>query len=155
MADRKGKLQLNTKQKDRLFYGSLILLALFVFLFVGSGEPVLFDDSGAYIKIDQIEGVMPVYPLFLLLNQWLFGLERYLYAVVVEQAVVAVACVCLFVMTLRNEFQLHYWETYLAFFLSLLPFTTEMPQSMATQQILTEGLSYALFYLVVIVLLKA
>ncbi|MDE6604077.1 MAG: hypothetical protein K2K90_18405 [Lachnospiraceae bacterium] len=155
MADRKGKLQLNMKQKNRLFYGSLILLALFIFLFVGSGEPVLFDDSGAYIKIDQIEGVMPVYPIFLLLNQFLFGLEGYLGMVVIEQAALAAMCVIFFVKTLRDEFHLHYWETYLVFFLSVLPFTTEMPQSMATQQILTEGLSYALFYLFVVALLKA
>ena len=74
---------------------------------------------------------------------------------IVEQGILAAVCVILFVRTLKDEFHLHYWETYLFFFLSLMPFTTEMPQSMATQQILTEGLSYALFYLFVIVMLKA
>ena len=152
----KGKgFRLNASQSNCLFYGSLVLAALFVFLFVGSGEPVLLDDSGAYVRIDRIEGVMPVYPLFLLLNQYLFGLENYLSVVIVEQAVIAASCVILFVKTLKDEFHLHYWETYLAFFLSLMPFTTDMPQSMATQQILTEGLSYALFYLFLVVLLKA
>ncbi len=155
MVEKGKRIQLNAVQKNRLFYGSLVLLAIFSFLAVGSREPVLFDDSGAYTKIDPIEGVMPVYPLFLLLNQYLFGLDRYLYAVVVEQGVLAAICVILFVRTLKDEFHLHYWETYLFFFLSLMPFTTEMPQSMATQQILTEGLSYALFYLFVIVMLKA
>lgn len=155
MVEKGKRIQLNEVQKNRLFYGSLVLLALLSFLAVGSREPVLFDDSGAYTKIDPIEGVMPVYPLFLLLNQYLFGLDRYLYAVVVEQGILAAVCVILFVRTLKHEFHLHYWETYLFFFLSLMPFTTEMPQSMATQQILTEGLSYALFYLFVIVLLKA
>lgn len=152
----KGKgFRLNASQSNCLFYGSLVLAALFVFLFVGCGEPVLLDDSGSYVRIDRIEGVMPVYPLFLLLNQYLFGLENYLSVVIVEQAVIAASCVILFVKTLKDEFHLHYWETYLAFFLSLMPFTTDMPQSMATQQILTEGLSYALFYLFLVVLLKA
>lgn len=146
--------QLNARQKEWLLYGSLFFLALFAFLGVGLGKPVLFDDSGAYTQIKRIEGVMPIYPLFLLVNQFLFGLDSYLRAVVVEQAVVASVCVILFVKTIRDTFLLRYWETYLIFFLSLLPFTTEMPQSMATQQILTEGLSYALFYLFVIVLLK-
>lgn len=154
MAEKGKRLQLNTSQKNRLFYGSLVLFALFAFLFVGSREPVLFDDSGSYINIRRTEGVMPVYPLFLLINQYLFGMERYLDIVVVEQAVLAAACVILFVKTIRDEFHLYDWESYLVFFLSLMPFTTEMPQSMATQQILTEGLSYALFYLFVIVLLK-
>lgn len=154
MSGNRKKRQLNMKQKNWLFYGSLVLLALAVFLLVGSREPVLFDDSGAYTRIKRIEGVMPVYPLFLLLNQYLFGLESYLEAVVVEQGVLAAVCVIGFVKTIRDEFHLRYWETYLVFFLSLMPFTTDMPQSMATQQILTEGLSYALFYLFVIVLLR-
>ena len=154
MAEIRKKSQLNMAQKDRLFYGSLILLALLAFLFAGSGEPVLFDDSGAYIRIRRVEGVMPLYPLFLLINQYLFGLERYLSAVVAEQGILAAGCVIFFVKTVRDEFHLRYWETYLVFFLSLMPFTTDMPQSMATQQILTEGLSYALFYLFVTILLR-
>lgn len=103
MAEKEKSLQLNTSQRNWLFYGSLILLALVAFLFVGSGEPVLFDDSGAYTKIKRVEGVMPLYPLFLLINQCLFGLERYLDVVIVEQAVLAAVCVILFVKTLRDE----------------------------------------------------
>lgn len=98
---------------------------------------------------------MPIYPLFILLNQYLFGLDRYLDFVVAEQAVLATLCVVLFTKVVRDEFDLQYWESYLVFFLSLLPFTTELPQSMATQQILTEGLGYSLFYLFMIILLKA
>ncbi len=143
------------KKNNFILYISLAVLAFIAFLVFGSREPVLFDDSGSYTIIKNVEGVMPVYPLFLLLNQYVFGLERYLDVVVVEQAVLATVCVLLFVKTLKDEFHLNYWETYLAFFLSLIPFTTEMPQSMATQQILTEGLSYALFYLFLTVLLKA
>lgn len=148
-------LQPDSRQHDRLFYMSLVLLALAVFLLVGSREPVLFDDSGTYMKVRNAEGVMPIYPLFLLLNQWMFGLESYLKAVVIEQAVLAAVCVILFVKVIRDEFGLKYWESYLIFFLALMPFTTELPQSMATQQILTEGIAYALFYLFMIVLLKA
>lgn len=155
MAEKEKRFQLNTRQKDWLLYGSLALLAMAAFLLIGSRTPVLFDDSDAYTRIRGVEGVMPMYPLFLLANQYLFGMDRYLGAVVVEQSILAAACVIVFVKTVRDEFDLRCRETYLVFFLSLLPFTTEMPQSMATQQILTEGLSYALFYLFVVVLLKA
>lgn len=155
MAKNRKGIQLNERRKDWLFYGSLVLLALFVFLFVGSREPVLFDDSGAYMKVERTEGVMPFYPLFLLANQYLFGLDGYLEVVIVEQAVLAAVCVILFTKVVKDAFCLRIPEGYLVFFLSLMPFTTEMPQSMATQQILTEGLSYSLFYLFVIVLLKA
>ncbi|MDE7231451.1 MAG: hypothetical protein K2N37_00005, partial [Lachnospiraceae bacterium] len=148
-------LQPDIKQRDRLFYLSLVLLALAAFLLVGSREPVLFDDSGTYIRVTNAEGVMPIYPLFLLLNQCVFGLESYLYAVVIEQAILAAGCVVLFVKVVRDGFGLKYWESYLLFFLALLPFTVDMPQSMVPQQILTEGIAYALFYLFMIVLLKA
>lgn len=149
------KKQLSEKQKEIIVYGSLALLGLFVFLFLGSGEPVLFDDSDSYMRIRRIEGVMPVYPLFLLLNQYIFGDDKYLQIVIVEQAVLAVASILLFIRVIKSRFALRYWEMYLCFFLCLLPFTTEMPDSMATQQILTEGLAYAMFYLFMIFLLQA
>jgi len=147
--------QLNKRKKDLLFYLSLAVLGLCALLFVGSREPVLFDDSGSYMRVERFEGVMPVYPLFLLLNQWLFGRERYLDAVIIEQAVFAAACMILFVREMKNRFSLCYPEGYLLFFLSLLPFTTELPQAMITQTILTEGLAYALFYLLTLFLLRA
>lgn len=143
------------RQTDTLFYLSLFVLALLIFLFVGSREPVLFDDSGSYTKVQLIEGVMPIYPLFLLANQWLFGMDGYLQVVIVEQALLAAVCILLFVREIRNRFQLHYWEGFLLFFLALLPYTIEMPQVMMTQVILTEGLAYSLFYLLMILFLRA
>ncbi len=143
------------RQTDTLFYLSLFVLAILVFLFVGSREPVLFDDSSSYTKIERIEGVMPIYPLFLLMNQWIFGNDRYLQIVIVEQALLAAVCILLFVREIRKEFSLQYWEGYLLFFFSLLSYTTEMPQAMMTQAILTEGLAFSLYYLLVILFLRA
>ncbi len=150
-----NRFQFHKKRTDGLFYLSLVMLALFAFVLIGSREPVLFDDSGAYLTVDRTEGVMPVYPLFLLFNQYFFGDDRYLQAVIMEQALLAVFCVTLFVRVIREKFSLKYGEAYLAFGLSLLPFTMDLPQAMATQEILTEGIAYALFYLWVILLLKA
>ena len=155
MAEQSRKIHLNEKQTEMLFYISLVMIGLFVFLIIGSREPVLFDDSGSYMRIERIEGVMPVYPLFLLFNQYLFGNDKYLQIVIIEQAVLAVVSILIFVRVIKNKFVLRYWEAYLVFLLSLLPFTTEIPDSMATQQILTEGLAYALFYLFMTVLLQA
>lgn len=149
------KFQLNKRQRDFLFYLFLSILAFLVFRFVGSREAVLFDDSGSYLRVERIEGVMPVYPLFLLLNQWLFGDAVYLQVVITQQAALAAVCVIAFVKVTAKEFDLKYWESGFLFLLTLVPYTTEMPGSMATQQILTEGLAYSLFYLFVIVLLKA
>lgn len=149
------KVQLNKEQAEGLFYLSLVMAGLFAFLFLGSGEPVLFDDSGAYLRVERVEGVMPVYPLFLLINQYLFGDESYLQIVIVEQAVLSVICVTSWIKTIKEKFALKYWEAYLAFGLSLIPFTTDMPLAMSTQEILTEGIAYGLFYLFMSMVLKA
>ena len=108
MEERGRKFRLNTRQRERLFYGSLAVLALFVFLFVGSREPVLFDDSGAYMRIERFEGVMPIYPFFLFVNQWLFGMDTYLDFVILEQALFSTVCIVFFVKEIKNKFSLCY-----------------------------------------------
>lgn len=147
--------QWEKRQKDTLFYLSLFVLALLIFLLVGSREPVLFDDSGSYMSLQRMEGIMPVYPLFLFVNQWIFGNDGYLQVVIVEQALLAAVCILLFVREIKKQFSMQYWEGYLLFFLSLLSYTTEMPQAMITQTILTEGLAFSLYYLLVILFLRA
>ena len=139
-------------------YGFQILLfaaVLAFFLLAGHEGPVLFDDSGSYIRIRWHEGVMPVYPLFLLANQFLFGNASYLWAVIIEQALLASFSVVFLEETLRKQFGLHPIEGILLCVPALYPYTIEMPGAVMTQTILTEGIAYSLFYLFLIVLLKA
>lgn len=144
------------RRGDILFLLSLVGIAMAAFTFLGSDSYVLFADSGSYIEMERyMEGVMPVYPLFLRLNRILFGEAAYLQAVVLEQAFFASVCVTVFTNLLRRQFGLGYLESYCLFFLSLLPFTTDMPDAMTTQEIITEGIAYAGFYLFMAALLKA
>lgn len=138
-----------------IFYLSLFAAALLIFLFVGSREPVLYDDSGAYVSMKRWEGVMPLYPLFLFINQILFGLDRYLKIVILEQAVITAVCTVFFVREIKERFALQYREGYFIFLLALLPYTTELPAAMITQTILTEALAYGFFYLLLILFLRA
>lgn len=141
---------------DLLFYLSLMAIAMGAFCMLGSDSYVLFDDSGSYMEMERyMEGVMPVYPLFLRLNRILFGEASYLRAVIMEQAVFASLCLMLFTSLVRRQFRLCYWESYVLFLLSLLPFTVDMPDAMSTQEIITEGIAYAAFYLFMTVLLQA
>lgn len=155
MNSRKQIAQLNKCQRDRIFYISLFVVSLLIFLFVGSREPVLYDDSGSYVSMKRWEGVMPLYPLFLFLNQIVFGMDSYLKIVIIEQAAVAAVCTLLIVREIKERFVLQYREGYFIFFLALLPYTTELPAAMITQTILTEALAYALFYLLLILYLRA
>ncbi|MBD5522999.1 MAG: hypothetical protein HDR04_00985 [Lachnospiraceae bacterium] len=146
---RKDKMpQLSSRQSECLFNISLAIFSLFAFLFLGERGYVLFDDSSSYMNLyANMEGVMPGYPLFLHGNKMLFGEERYLYAVVAEQAILATVCVMAFIAVIKKKFRLKYWESYVCYGLALLPFTTNMPESMTTHEIVTEGVAYALFYL--------
>lgn len=146
----KGK-QFLTKYGFRLFVFAVLLL---LFLLSGHGGPVLFDDSGSYMRIRWHEGVMPAYPILLLLNQYFFGDTWYLWAVIAEQAILAAFAVTVLEETVRKRFGLHPLEGILVCLFALYPYTIEMPVVM-TQAILTEGIAYSLFYLFLAVLLRA
>lgn len=146
--------QLNEKQKEIAFYLSLAVILL-CFFFLGRGSYVICNDSAFYMRvIIGREGVMPVYPLFLLMSELIFG-SGYLTAVVVEQALLAVICILTMVGVFKKRFALPYWQGYLIAAFAVLPFTMNLPASMTTQEIMTEGIGYAVFYLFMAALLKA
>lgn len=154
--ERGAKMQLNNRTREVVFIVSLAVISMAAFLLIGADSYVLFDDSGSYLNMERyVEGVMPLYPLFLRMNRLVFGENIYLQAVVTEQAVFAGICLIAFTELLREQFRLSYFEAYCIFLLSLLPFTTDMPDAMTTQEIVTEGIAYAAFYLFMAVLLKA
>lgn len=133
----------------------LVFTALFLlFLLLGHGGPVLFDDSGSYMRIRWHEGVMPAYPILLLINQYFFGEDWYLWAVIVEQSLLAAFSLTVLEETVKKRFGLHPAEGVLLCLFALYPYTIEMPVAM-TQAVLTEGIAYSLFYLFLAILLMA
>lgn len=145
----------NHKKKELLFFSLLGVLALLLFTFLGERGYVLFDDSPSYMNLYiRMEGVMPGYPLFLHANKLLFGGQNYLYAVVAQQIVLAAVCVSVFTALIKKKFRLGYWETAVCFAFALMPFTTNMPESMTPHEILTEGIAYSLYYLFAAALLQ-
>ncbi|MDE7427911.1 MAG: hypothetical protein K2N00_01340, partial [Lachnospiraceae bacterium] len=134
----------------------LLFVALSAFfLLAGWRGPVLFDDSGSYTLIRWHEGVMPGYPIFLLLNQAVFGKDAYLWPVIVEQAFLAAFSIVLLEETVRRRMGLHFAEGIMFCVLAVYPYTIEMPAAVMTQAILTEGIAYSLFYIFLTVLLLA
>lgn len=136
----------------------LLFAAVFAFfLLTGRKGPVLFDDSGSYMRFSWHEGVMPVYPIFLLLNQYICGNGSllWLWAVVVEQALLAAFSIVILEETVRRRMGLYFAEGILFALLALYPYTIEMPTAVMTQAILTEGIAYSLFYIFLTVLLLA
>ncbi len=148
------------REKGKRFiteYGFRLLVfaaLLLFFLWSGRSGPVLFDDSESYMWVRWHEGVMPAYPVLLLFNEYFFGDAWFLWAVMMEQAVLAAISVTVLEETVRMRFGLHPAEGVLFCILALYPYTIEMPVVM-TQAILTEGIAYSLFYLFLAILLTA
>lgn len=132
----------------------LTVIGIVFYLCLGQEWVTLEDDSPSYINPSGQQGVMPVYPLFLFMLKRIFGQNLYLDAAVVIQSILAIACTMIFVLYLQKQFQFNFAETILLYIASMLPFTIYLPESGITHYILTEGLSYALFYLYFIFLIQ-
>lgn len=133
----------------------LVLAAMgIVFYLVLGQEWIAIEDDTPFYLNPRREGVMPVYPLFLFVVKCIFGEDMYLSAVVVIQSLLAIVCTMAFVLYLQNHFRLHWIETLLLYVACMLPFSIYLPEAGITHQILTEGISYAIFYLYFMLLLQ-
>lgn len=126
-----------------------------LFYFVPGKWISLESDSVAYLYARGREGVLPGYPVFLSFLQQLLGEEIFLSGVVIAQSLLAIICTFIFVMVLQKQFGLKGWECILLYLATMLPFSIYLPESGITHQILTEGITYAIFYLYFIMVLKA
>ena len=143
------------RHAETLLYLGMAVIAMIGFLFLGEPGYYLIDDSESYMSLASgMEGVMPVYPFFLHGNKLLFGEDSYLNVVIVEQSLFAAVCVIILIRTLKKRFGLNGLESVICFFLALLTFTADLPETMVTREILTEGLAYAAFYLFMAALLE-
>ena len=131
----------------------LAVMGIVFYLVMGREWIAIEDDTPFYLN-PRREGVMPVYPLFLFAVKCIFGENLYLDAVVVIQSVLAIVCTMVFVLYLEKQFQLKWIETILLYAACMLPFSIYLPEAGITHQILTEGLSYAFFYLYFLLLLQ-
>lgn len=139
------KLDINKKWLDKWGYPLLIFVtAVLFFFFMGEW---IFQDEDTIVYINEVGhmGVMPIYPQFINFFQLLLG-ENFLHGVVIAQSLLAIVCIYIFIKVLRRQYNLDNRDTAILFVLSLLPFSIHLPESNITHQILTEGISYSIFY---------
>lgn len=133
---------------------TIIAVSMIFFLFVGEHNQVMQKDSQVYISWIYTRGVMPIYPLFIEMLKLLFGEVNYLYAAVVIQGIISVVCSIDFCLFIKKQFKLHDIEFFIIFLLSLLVYTIEAPEVINNHFILTESLTYPLFYIYMKYLLR-
>ena len=132
-----------------------MLIPGFLFYFVPGEWISIQKDSTAYLVDRGREGVLPGYPVFLDFFRNLMGEQYFLHGVVIAQSALALACTFLFVIVLQRQFQLCGWECILLYMGSMMPFSIYLPECGITHQIMTEGITYALFYLYFLATVKA
>lgn len=138
--------------KKATYFIMVVINALFYFL---PGKWVGIErDSEGYLGGGG-QGVMPGYPAFLQLMKRLFGEEKYLDAAVVVQCVLAILVTITFVYIIDKRIHLKSYECLLILMATMLPFSIYLPEVGITHQIMTEGISYSLYYVFFICCLEA
>ena len=132
----------------------MISMGVIFYFFLGTWVSIE-KDSVAYLYERGREGVLPGYPVFLEFFRSLLGEKNFLNGVVVAQGILAIACTFSFVIVLQKQFYLRNCECILLYLFTMLPFSIYLPEVGITHQIMTEGITYAIFYLYYIMLLKA
>ena len=143
------------KYKERIFYSCLIMVSFFFFLLLGERGYYEYTDSFQYIQMKGAQGVVPLYPLFIHAHRLLLGEDLYLYGVVISQTLIAIICVISWNIWVRKRFAPGYITLGLIYLVSLIPFTTDMPNTLINHSILTEALAYPLFYIFVIIFMES
>lgn len=125
----------------------LVIITGIILFSYGDFAPVFLNDSLGYMKMDIIRS--PFYPSFLALFRKLFGEDSYLNHVIIFQTLLACIAIGLFSRVLRKNFAYPPAVSFVLYPFMLYPYMIEgiRPDGVIyTRAILTEGLSYSLFY---------
>ena len=143
-------------EKERFHAVLLTVLAVLFFFGIGHNGYMLEQDSYNYIECNF--GREPLYPIFLRVFRMIFGEGNYLQAVWIAQSILAVCAVVYCALWIKRRFRLKSWVLHVVFFLLLLPywFVTiwYTPLGLWTNRILTEGLTFSIYYLFLIAAIK-
>lgn len=141
------------------YWLQLVFFLFHIFFFFLLGETVVAysNDSLGYLTITYARE--PVYPLLIQFFLKIFGENNYLMALTFFQGFLAIACLYYTVFSLQKIFLLRHWELFLVNGLLLLPYGIDTlwdaPRVVYTHFIMTEGITYSLFYVFFILLLSS
>lgn len=125
----------------------LVIITGIVLFTYGDFAPVFLNDSLGYMEMDIIRS--PFYPSFLALFRKIFGVDSYLNHVIIFQSLLACIAIGFFSYVLRKTFSYPSAISFALYPFMLFPYVIEGIKAdgvIYTRAILTEGLSYSLFY---------
>lgn len=136
-----------------IYFGLLIFIGIIFFFYLGEQGYIIEKDSGVFLE-KRVPGQYFVYPKFLVLCQIIFGEENYLEWVSVIQGMFALGVSLITTEYLRLVYKMNYWYGVIIFLCTFGPYAYSLPQYVSSHSIMTEGLSFPLFYLWMICVLQ-
>lgn len=125
----------------------MLLVGIAILLFWGKEFCVFEGDSLNYLQAEKAEGIMPIYPIFLYICKRVFGYKNFLDATIYIQTFLAIFSVIFFSNYIADLYKLKNVEEIFIFVICLSPFCIYLPEYAITGLIITEGISYSVFYL--------
>ena len=124
---------------------TVALLSIYILFFYGDKTPVMFNDSQGYIDLAVFRS--PLYPLWLLFFRKTAGAD-YLQTVIFAQSILALLSVLLILYIMKFLFGYKSWLTFVLWPFVIYPYVAGLTDGVLyNRTVLTEGLSYPLFYL--------
>lgn len=150
--------KMSPDKREKMYKVGLYMAGILFFIFCqGEIGWVMGGDSEQFLSFGYTAGVMPMplYPLFLRIMRAVFGEGIYLYIVMIVQSILAGCCIAYFADYIRKQFHLNLAEGVIAFIVLLFPFIILLPEDPISHAIMTEAISYPLFYVYIVLVLKA
>lgn len=139
------------KQKKLFIIISVFLGALFFFGVCHKGY-VLCADTSSYLEMNYSRE--PFYPLFLAFFRFVFGEAVFLHVIWILQVILAIFSTTYFIYVLMNQFHLHTITGLFLLLCTWIPYSLDGFYNRSlifkTNEILTEGITQSLLYLVII-----
>lgn len=132
--------------KYMIYMCLLLFIGIFFFFFLGVKCYVLEKDSGVFMR-GNVGYQYVVYPWFLKVCQRVFGEQQYLQWASNIQGLIALVTSLLTTEYFRKNFGLSYILSGIVFICTFGPYAYSLPQYVSSHIIMTEGLSFPLFYI--------
>lgn len=152
----KGKVDMQRNiLKEVFLWIFMIVTGVFFFFFAGEDGYIIYPDSNGYIEASYEREAL--YPLIIMACRGILGENLYLYGVIVLQSVIALVASIALTQYMRKNFKMNRIETGIAFLVLLFPYGLDTmwtePRENYTHIIISDALSYSMFYFFIIALI--
>lgn len=139
------EIGMTNKKKKTVTYIVMLALGFIFFFLLGDRGVILEKDSHFYFEYQKSKMLSPVYATFIYICQVL--IDNYLGLIIMIQGALAILCCMYLTKCIQKEFGLDNKWAMLVYVLSFVPYAYSLPEYVSTHLVTTEGLTFSIFYL--------